>query len=124
MIYPLSGVHFFLGTCVFMIFLSPCNILFSAHEKCFLFFSLQNRCNVLRIYGEERRKSGEREARVACEGRRAKKLALRARLAFASVPLKYAKNYACSAGYLFFGSGTIMPIFSFTFFKKNYPQPF
>ena len=32
----------------------------------------QNRCNVLRILGEQKRKRGEREALVACEGRIAK----------------------------------------------------
>ena len=79
--------------------------------------SLQNRRDFLHISGEQRRKRGECEARVACEGRsdppltRNLRFALamrslraprspRARLAFASVPLKYAKNYACSAGYL------------------------
>ena len=35
--------------------------------------SLQNRRNFLRISGEHRRKRGEREARVACEGKSAKK---------------------------------------------------
>ena len=35
--------------------------------------SLQNRRNFLPIPGEQRRKRGEREARVACEGRSAKK---------------------------------------------------
>ena len=66
--------------------------------------SLQNRRDFLR---KQRRKRGEREARVAREGRR-DFLALlpsratrasrspRVRLAFASV---YAKNHACSAGY-------------------------
>ena len=68
--------------------------------------------------------SAKRELRARGGALKNSRFALRARLAFTSVPLKYAKNYACSAGYLFFGSGTIMPIFSFTFFKKNYPQPF
>ena len=53
---------------------------------------------------EQGRKRGEREARVACVGRFAPPLARnsrspRARLAFASVRLNYAKNHACSAGY-------------------------
>ena len=72
--------------------------------------SLQNRRNFLRISGEQKRKRGESEARVACEGRSNPPLARnlrfalaslspRFRLANASVPLKYAKNYACSAGY-------------------------
>ena len=60
--------------------------------------SLQNRRDFLR---KQRRKRGEREARVAREGRRdflalLPSRATRARLAFASV---YAKNHACSAGY-------------------------
>ena len=37
------------------------------------FASLQNRRDFLRISGEQRRKRGERETRVACEGRSAKK---------------------------------------------------
>ena len=36
------------------------------------FFSLQNKRNFLRILGEWRRKGGEREARVAREGRSVK----------------------------------------------------
>ena len=34
-------------------------------------YSLQNRRDFLRILGEQRRKRGEREARVSCEGRNA-----------------------------------------------------
>ena len=55
-----------------------------------------------RIEAKARRAWGEREARVAFEERSAKNtapLALRARLFFASISLKYAKNFACSAGY-------------------------
>ena len=70
--------------------------------------SLQNRCDFLHISGEQRRKQGECEAQVGCKGKSTSDppLALNSRfelamcsLAFASVPLKYAKNYACSAGY-------------------------
>ena len=79
--------------------------------------SLQNRRDFLRNFlrnsGEQGRRRGEREARVACVGRFAKKSDFlanlpshatrasrspRACLAFAPVPLKYAKNHACSAG--------------------------
>ena len=63
--------------------------------------SLQNRRNFLRISGKQKRKRGESEARVACEGRSNPPLARnlrfalaslspRFRLANASVPLKYA----------------------------------
>ena len=79
-------------------------------------FSLACRTGVIFAYlREQGRKRGEREARVACVGRFAKNPAgffsapplarnsrsPRARLAFASVRLKYAKNHACSAGYFF-----------------------
>ena len=50
--------------------------------------SLQNRRDFLRVSGEQRQKRGEREARVACVGRFAKQLALRARLPLAS-PLPF-----------------------------------
>ena len=54
-----------------------------------VFHSLQNRRNFLRIFGEKRRKRGERELRA----RRAllPSRATRARLPFASIRLKYAK---------------------------------
>ena len=72
--------------------------------------SLQNRRDFLRISGEQGRWRGKREASAKCElrarGGSLKKsrtssrtqLALRARLAFAPVPLKYAKSHALSAG--------------------------
>ena len=75
------------------------------------------RASFHRCIGEETRKRGEREAQVTRAGRRRARsagdtrgkersfprvsLALRARLTFASLRLKYAKNHACSAGYLY-----------------------
>ena len=54
--------------------------------------SLQNRSrDILRILGEQRRKRDEHSSPHV-------RFALRAPLAFAFVRLKYAKNYACSAG--------------------------
>ena len=72
-----------------------------SRTRTLLRFSLQNRPNFLRISGEQRRKRGEREVRIACElalSASHATIALRARLAFASVRQKYARNYACSAG--------------------------
>ena len=50
--------------------------------------SLQNRRNFLRILGEQRRKRGERGARVPLEGKSGLSLARDVRLALPSVRLK------------------------------------
>ena len=69
--------------------------------------NLQNRRDILRGLGQQRREKSKREARVAREGNSAKKktrsssrarLALAAHLVFAFARLKYVKNHASSAG--------------------------
>ena len=80
------------------------------------FVSLQNRRNFLRISGEQKRKLGERVASAKRELRaRGGSHATRASrlLAFASARQKYAKNYACSAGYGIFTSPFSVLSFSF-----------
>ena len=55
--------------------------------------SLQNRRNFLRILGEWRRKRGEREARVACEGRSAKSSRLSANYSLSSSAPRHTLNH-------------------------------
>ena len=57
----------------------------------------------MRVLGEQRRKRGEHESRA--RGGDFQRSFPRARLPFASIRLKYAKNFACSAGYTMINSG-------------------